>query len=115
MIDQRITRKSRQLGLELPISRRGHITNYLRRYIAWDKGFHGVGNETVGKLGVFPKIFPCICLGCPRLVDEIAPNLDMTSKDDWSFWNYTLGNGDKTRHLRVIDNQYIRSSLRWWT
>ncbi len=68
-------------------------------------------DEQIGHLDLTPEIIPHPLLSTTLLTDQITSNLDMAAEDDGDIRSNLFGNLDKTRHLRVVDDNHVCARL----
>lgn len=89
------------------------ISQLFLRDILWNKCTHGVTNEQTCLLDRLPQQPPCLSLGSPGSVSQIASDLYITTKDDWPIRSLLLDQGNQERQLRVINDDHICAPLPW--
>jgi hypothetical protein len=63
------------------------------------------------KLTMIPYPLPHFRSRSTFLISKVGPNLDMATEDDWTGRILFLSNLDEARHLGVVDNDDIGSTL----
>jgi hypothetical protein len=95
-----------------PVRGGRQISNLLCRHILGYELTNWMADEGVTLLDIVPDPVPNSSSGRVVLVCQICSYLNMTAEDDWSSWVLFFSNLDKRGHLRVVDNDDIRTAFK---
>lgn len=101
---------SHRLTDHSPIGRSRQQSHSLDRDRIGNKLVDGMRNKHVGVLDPAPQIVPDLGLRRAGNVNEVTADFDVGSIEDGDAWADFSNEGDQTRHLRVIDEDYVGAS-----
>lgn len=97
-----------------PVGGRGHVAYFLEGDVGRNEFPYGMADEEVGFLDVVPDPVPDFGGRCAFLVCQVGSDLDVAAEDDWTLRVELLCDLDETGHLRVVDDDHVRTSLGTW-
>lgn len=94
-----------------PIRTSRQVAYLLRGNIIGDKFADRMADEDITSLDTVPHPIPDVGGRGTLLVSKVGADLDMATEDDRTGWIPFFGNLDKTRHLRIVDDDNVGATL----
>lgn len=95
-----------------PIRRGWHEANPLLVDIRRHKSVDRMADEQIRQLDLLPEIAPDLILRASLFVNQITAELNVRPENDWNIRTESLDDGNQPRHLMVVNDDNISSSLR---